>query len=65
MNIRQFINEYGQHIESYKEYDNGVIFFRFAESDKIMWLKGVICEEMGMKVKTGEPGRYYFFEPVN
>lgn len=66
MNLNEFINQYGQFVKSYKRYDNGVIRVTFDPKEKIMWLKGLFCEEMDMKVKNSSVSSgTYWFEPNN
>jgi len=66
MNVNEFIQEYGEYVKNYKTYDDGTIRVKFKEWDTVMWLKGVICEKMGMKVKdSSNYGPVYWFEPNN
>lgn len=62
MNVKQFIQEYGKYIKSYKEYDNGVIMFKFHPKGKSMWLKRMVHEKLDMNVKTSSPhtATYWF-----
>jgi len=46
MNIKQFVNEYNRHIEDYKILSNGVLKITFKNTQKIMWLKRIIHENM-------------------
>ena len=63
--LQNFINEYGQWIVSYKQYENGVIRFKFSDKKKCMWLKGLVCEKLNMRVKThSNVGPIYWFEPL-
>lgn len=62
MNLEQFISQYGEHIQSYKQYDCGTVRFKFANPEKIMWLKRMVLTELGLEVKTATVGRTYWFE---
>lgn len=66
MNLQTFIQEYGEEIESYKEYNNDIIRFTFSEKEKCMLMKGLVCEKLDMKVKTHSHSKpVYWFEPAN
>ena len=66
MNVNEFISEYGKHVRMYKEYENDCIMFKFDEKSKCMWLKGLVCEKLDMKVKTSSnTSSCYWFEPNN
>lgn len=62
MELRQFINQYGKHIRSYKQYDNGVLRITFANKGEIMWLKGLVHEKLDMTVKTSNHSKTYWFQ---
>jgi len=51
MTLQQFINEYGNHVISYKKHDNGVIRVKFDEKTNCMWLKRRFYEITGKDVK--------------
>lgn len=66
MELNEFIETYGEFVKSYKKYDNNVIMIKFENWDQVMWLKGVICEKMDMKVKDNSNfAPRYWFEPNN
>lgn len=65
MNVKQFIENYGNEVTSYKKYTNGVLKVKFANKNKIMWLKRIICEKMDMKVKASSQFGIYWFEPLD
>jgi len=62
MKVQDFINQYGNHIQSYKEYDNGVIRFKFDTSKDVMWMKRMVSEKLDLSVKTASvPTKTYWF----
>lgn len=66
MNLNTFIQEYGQYVRYYKEYENNdVIMIKFNDPGKIMWLKGILREKLNLQVKMANVGRTYWFEPID
>lgn len=64
MNIQEFVKQYGKWIVSYKEYDNNVVRIKFTDKKRCMWLKGLVCEKMDMKIVThSNVGPTYWFKP--
>lgn len=62
MNFEEFLNEYEAHIASHKEFPDGTIRMKFEDVGEVMWLKGILAEEVGMKMCTSTPGGHYWFD---
>ena len=52
MQLNEFTNEYSSHIDTTKRFDNGIIRFKFTRMDKVMWLKRMVYEKLGLIVFT-------------
>ena len=63
--INDFCNAHNNHITKYETLSNGVIRIVFSSPEKVMWLKGLIQEKLGLVPITHTYMRdktVYYFE---